>query len=346
MPRGRETLEHVRQDIIETRRQNPELPYGEIAQLVGGGIDKSTVGKILQKAGLGEEWRRKERRQGHIPQGGLLILLDRHWQQLLAPLLGLKEVQPFPLHDPDLIRWHLRPDPSWPIARGRVHREPGGRQWAQLHDADGSDIEKTDAWPALKEHLAGNPLWDSIEVCKAAVAEDVSARLALLGAAIGAAERETELPVARVPNLDFGVTHEPVLGPYYAFTIFDQVHSRALELQHRSVDRGQFSADPYRPGIVALGGTPVVYSPSTEQRELAIAVLLRLQDELVALPEARAAAEAYRHAEEAVREVRRHVERARLLPGTPPGSRCELCRPWLTQAGTQATPGGGEALAQ
>ena len=115
------------------------------------------------------------------------------------------------------------------------------------------------------------------------------------------------------------------------FTIYDQVLSRSLELRH-----GPKTLEEFVPGPVAnttyLGGIPVVRSADGAQREEAVQLLLRGQAAWVLLPETLAAAQAYRNAKAETDSVIQDIDRLRLTPGFPWGSKCEPCEPFFSTA--------------
>lgn len=255
---------------------------------------------------------------------------ERCRQNLMPTLLDLREIGPFPLHDYDLALWHSRPEaPCWPIAKGQVCRDTGGKLTIRL------DTEEKLEWKYLNQHLQGDPVWDALKDWKQAMAEDLTVRQALLQAIVKlierpAAEEGLGFPVrADIPrpaDPDQVKLTEPAVSFYYALEIHDQVLSQALGLRHMLTTREAFSVSTGYQRTLSLGGGPAIFSPDPAQREAAIAFLLKAQTEWVSLPEVEVAAEAYRQAEARTKQVKDHVERLRLAVGFPQGSTCYACR--------------------
>jgi hypothetical protein len=324
--RGRPTAQGIRDFVIQAKRNAPALSPSRIADRVEANfgeearIDKTTVRRILARAGLGAG------AAGAAPaQQGL----DRqaaaaHWGMLLPTLLDLLGVGPFPFHDYDLAIWHSRADePCWPIAKGRVCRDSNGQLTVSL------DVEGRLEWSYLRQHLPNDAVWAAIRDWQEAMAADVSGRLALLqdvkdGIQRPAAAGGLGLPVCA--EMGRGGTGQPAVSFYYAFRLFDQVLSHALRLRHAPYTSGAFTLDS--PNTLHLGGYPVVSSPDPAQRQAAVDFLLINQSLWASLPSAQAAEEAFRRAEAATGAVKQHLERLRLALAFPSGSVCDSCRDW------------------
>ena len=174
---GRPTAQGIRDFVIQTKRNAPALSHVQIADRVEANfgkearIDKTTVGHILTRAGLG----RGSTGAPSAPQG-----LDRqeaaaHRGALLPTLLELQGIGPFPFHDYDLAIWHPQADvPCWPIPKGQVCRDSNGRLTVRLDAA--SKLE----WTYLRQHLPNDPVWSAVRDSQEAMAADMTARLVLL----------------------------------------------------------------------------------------------------------------------------------------------------------------------
>ena len=144
--------------------------------------------------------------------------------------------------------------------------------------------------------------------------------------------------LANSPELGFVEVTGPEVTIYYVFTIFHQVLSKCLDSP-----LGLKRPDEFVTGAVAntiyLGGIPVIRLIDGPQREAAIQFLLKAQEAWISLPESLAAAQAYREAKAATDRVNRIIDRLRLTPGSPPGSKCVLCDPFVrpTPSGTGTT---------
>lgn len=66
----------------------------------------------------------------------------------------------------------------------------------------------------------------------------------------------------------------------------------------------------------------------SEVRSRAVSFLLEAQEHLTSLSETAAAAQAYRAVEAAAAMANNEIQDVLLMPGFPPGSACDLCRPW------------------
>jgi hypothetical protein len=109
----------------------------------------------------------------------------------------------------------------------------------------------------------------------------------------------------------------------YAFVIADEAMTKALGLAHTPTSNETFEA--WGGGMVYLAGRPVIRTNRKATAEDAIELSIKAQATCWELPEATAAAGAYRRAEEATRELKQHIERLSLTLEFPRGTRCELC---------------------
>lgn len=244
----------------------------------------------------------------------------------MAPFLNLQGIEPFSLHNFDLATWYSRPeDPSWPIAKGRTYREPDGSLTVKL------DAEDKLEWKYLQQHLPGDPVWAAIDIWEEAMAQALSGGLSLLETTIQHIQRPPEEGGLGLPvdlKMPYWGGDKPAVGLAYAFALYDQVISRSLGLNHGSITRGAFAFIGGLEGTntLQLANGPAIKYSDEGQREEAIEFFLKAQGEWVALPEARAAAEAYRKADQATGEVKGHIDRLRLAVAFPPGSVCDACR--------------------
>ena len=332
---GKRTPPAIEEFVVKTKQNAPGLTHQDIADRVverfgeASRIDRSSVPRILARAGL----------RGGTTSGTTVIqtasfsgsaeqLSPDHRPTLLAPLLELKAVQPLGMRDYDLAIWHGRPKEScWPLVKGQVCRSPSGTLEVSL------DIESRLEYRYLRQHLPHDQIWSALESFKRAMAVDIEARLVLLHQITKLVERpeaEGGTGLSVVPDLDFG-TEKEVVSAYYVFTIHDQVLSRCLGLNHAAKERREFSRQA--PNLTRLGSYTVISGPDEKRHEELVELLLKAQKEWTRLPEAGAAAEAYRRAEAAAAEVRQQVDRLRLAVGFPPGSRCDGCDPLPTSPG-------------
>ena len=189
------------------------------------------------------------------------------------------------------------------------------------------DSEEMLEWNYLKQHLDGDPVWDAVNVWKQAMADDISARLKLLQVMIERVHRPQEeggvgLPVHQ--KVGDSETSEPAVSGYFAFTIFAHVLSRSLGLRHVPLRRDVFRSEA--PNMTHLGGNTIAFSANQSDHERAVGWLLKSQEELVSLREAKASAEAYHRAESEASKLKRHVDRVRLSGAFPQGGVCDACR--------------------
>lgn len=336
MKHGERIPEWVREFVRNLKKDDAELSYAQIkgrveASFEGIKIDKSSVGNIVK--GLNNESRSDAKREP-APQPNL----EEHRKRLMTDLDFLDGLEPFALHDRDLATWWSRPDTvDWPIPKGRAWRQPEGRLAVTLH------AESKTAWPYLRQHFAGYNIWDEIEDCKHSLARDLSARFGLMDAIaerIYSPREEGGLALRISAELGFEEVTSPEVTIYYLFTVFDQVLSHCLESRHAEKMLEEFEHGPVA-NTTYLGGIPVIRSADDAQRDEAIRLLLRAQRAWVTLPAAIEAADAYRNAQAQTEDVIQDIERLRLTPGFPPGSKCGLCEPFVvpTFSGT-GTPSG------
>ena len=326
---GKRAPDAIRAFIIKTKRNAQSLSNGQIENMVvaeygeGARIDKSTVGRILRSAPL--DWSRPSTGATNMQVGTPGFDLQGHWELVGTQLNELKGIEPFSLHDRDIATWWARPnEPSWPIPKGRAWRQQDGSLEVRL------DVELRREWNYLRQHLEDRGVWDAIENCKKAVADDMAARMRLMdqiAAVITGPQKQGGLGLSIEPDLGFILVTRSEVTVYYLFTIFDQVLSRALGLQHAPKRSEEFEyRDPGYPEVVSLGGIPVVRSTDAEIRQRAVSFLIEAQGNLTSLPEAAAAAKAYRTAEAAAKEANDEIQDVLLMPGFPPGTTCDLCK--------------------
>ena len=331
MKKGERIPEAVKEFVRNLHYDNPGLSYRQIkerteAVFEGVEIDKSSVGNILGG-------QRKDAMSSMQRHPATQPDLGEHRKKLLVALEMLEGFELFPLHDRDLATFWSRPNEAdWPIPKGRVWRKPKGRLVVTLN------AESRPEWPYLRQHLAQDDLWKDIEDCKEKLARDIMARFQLIDAVAERIRRPREeggLALANSPELGFVGVTRPEVTIYYVFTIFYQVLSQCLELPLGLKRQDEFVTGDVE-NTIFLGGIPVIRLIQGSQREEVIQFLLRAQADWVSLPESLAAAQAYRVAKAAIDGVNRIIDRLRLTPGFSPGSKCELCDPFVkpTPAGT------------
>ena len=220
-----------------------------------------------------------------------------HRKNLLAALLNLKGVGPLPLRDTDLMMLMASDQSRWPIAKGELLKESSDGTWAVK-----LDVEGTHRWLYVEQHLLGNPFLAHVDHLKKAIAEDLVARLSLMS---GIADR-VEMPAPEgigleVIDFDAKVEEQEGVHPYFMFTLYDQLLSRALDLSHSAKRRDEFRSETR--GTDHLGGWPVVSSPDPTRRATSVDYLVAAQEQLMGLPEVELAASAYRGAEQAVEQI-------------------------------------------
>jgi hypothetical protein len=247
----------------------------------------------------------------------LPALPDPHWQTLIPTLLDLRGIGQLSLRDTDLAIWHSRPQVTrWPIAQGEACRDAEGQVTVEL------SAEKNEAWRYLNQHLEGDRVWNSIEAWKRAMAGDLATRLALLGAIIKRIEKPVEeggTGLSVVNDMGYVGSPEPAVSLQCAMDTHHQVMARGLNLHHAMHPREAYHREHSK------AGQPFISSGDPAQLEVAVECLWKAQVDWVSLAEAKIAAEAYRAAEQATEEVKRHLERISLALTFPRGSSCEGC---------------------
>ena len=242
-----------------------------------------------------------------------------HRKNLLAALLNLKGVGPLPLRDTDLMMLMASDQSRWPIAKGELLKESSDGTWAVK-----LDVEGTHRWLYVEQHLRGNPFLAHVDHLKKAIAEDLVARLSLMS---GIADR-VEMPAPEgigleVIDFDAKVEEQEGVHPYFIFTLYDQLLSRALDLSLLAKRRDEFRSETR--GTDHLGGWPVVSSPDPARRATSIDYLVAAQEQLMGLPEVELAASAYRGAEQAVEQIEWDLDGMEADAGLFTGNYCDGC---------------------
>ena len=319
MPQGRRTPDEVRRFIVQLG-DIPEISHPEIQARVEAKfpttIDKSTVGRILQKEA-------PDAGKGRDP--GQAAGLDRHWHLLVGALDALMGIQAPSPNDSDLVTWWSRPsDPSWPVSKGRAWREEDLGVRVELEVKHGVE------WPLLRQHIPSDALWHAVEDAEEAMAQDISARLKCLDSIkdrIGMPKNRGGIGLPVGADLGFTAVVRPEVTIYFVFALFVQAIAGALGSPQGGMTREQFRSES--PDALHLGGIPVVRSRDEANRRHAVEFFLKEQQQVAGWDEVKASANAYLAAESATDEVHRCLDRIRLMPSYPPGSECDLCRDWV-----------------
>ena len=242
-----------------------------------------------------------------------------HRKSLLAALLNLKGVGPLPLRDTDLMMLVASDRSHWPIARGQLLKEGSDGSWGVKFDGEG-----THRWLYVEQHLRGNPFLAHVDHLKKAIADDLVARLSLMS---GIADRvgmpAPEGVELEVIDFDASVEKQQGVHPYFIFTLYDQLLSRALDLSHLAKRREEFRSETR--GTDYLGGRPVVSSPDPVRRATSIDYLVAAQERLVGLPMVELAANAYREAEQSAKFIEWDLDGMEADAGLFTGNYCDGC---------------------
>ena len=247
--------------------------------------------------------------------------LEKHRRDLLGAVIPGLDIAVFPPRDLDLATFWSRPnESSWPIGSGKLERQARGKFGIRLF------IEEKLECAYLRQHLKDDPIWDAIDAWKQALVMDFTARFGLLDKII--AETQSRIGLSVLGDLGYSNNDKDALGLYYAYTIYDQVFSRAVGISLSSKHREDFTFEP--PNITRLGGYMVVRSHDLSLHTLAINYLLDAQVSLVELTETRAARATYEEALSRTALVKKHSDRIRLEVAFPEGSICDGCSQRVT----------------
>ncbi len=323
---GRRIPETIRAFILQTLRNAPNLIDRLVVDLVterfgeANKVDRTTVSRIRIGAGLAKSTTRK-------PVAGSLspvpsdYAFDRHRAQLIEAVLSVRGIEPMALHHYDLAVWWSNPQERfWPIPKGHAYQNEDEGVSVTL------EAEKRLEWNYLRQHLLDDPMWKAVEAMKNSIGDDLAARMALLEEVV----RRVELPVVDggtglplLSEIRYDGTPHPAVSLHYAFDVFDQVLSQALNLRQAPHPRESF--DEEVKGVTQLAGQRMVSSADPEHHSAAIDVAIRASREWKAMPEAEVAAKCYRSAEERTALVNSHVDRINLMVRLPSGTTCEGC---------------------
>jgi hypothetical protein len=316
------------QGLPDVRGDQVSATKGQEIFLKVGGAESETAEDLQRSVmiprGELEQIRQSIQELSALSANTLPPLPDPHWQTLIPTLLDLRGIGQLALADIDLAIPYSRPQVTrWPIAKGEACRDAAGNVTVEL------TAEGKIAWKYLKQHLAGDGVWNVIEDWKKAMAGDLASRLALLDVIIQHIEKPvreggTGLPV--INDMDPMGSPEPAISLQCAMDTHHQVMSHGLNLPLAMHPKEAYRKE--HPGVVSVAGQPFISSSDPVQLEAAIECLWKAQMDWASLPEAKAAAEAYRAAEQATGEVKRHLERLALALTFPRGSSCEGCPGW------------------
>ena len=126
-----------------------------------------------------------------------------------------------------------------------------------------------------------------------------------------------------VIDFDASVEEQEGVHPYFIFTLYDQLLSRALDLHHLAKHRAEFRSET--PGTVHLGSWPVVSSPDPARRAASVDYLVAAQEQLAGLPVVELAASAYTEAEQAAKFIEWDLDGMEADAGLFTGNYCDGC---------------------
>jgi hypothetical protein len=293
---------------------------------------KKEVPTIVRETGIGRskvyELRNKFLRVAEpldpIQQQATIRKIETHWGEALAILKDLQGTGVFGLGARAIRIWISRPhEPSWPAPNGMVHRNPDGSiSFRPFH-------EDKPVWEDLKRHLTGHPLLDAIEGWGPATAKDVTGRRSLFEWLLGQVEAELELPVL----LDDASNNigEPYLTCFYVDHLYEKLFRRVSGLPAYEIDTDGLRITSEL--NVNLYNETLVVGCNKGQRDRAIHFLREGSGKLSETPVAKAAGEAYRHADDTTQELKIALARFLQLAGPTPETRCEECKSWFEKLG-------------
>ena len=246
---------------------------------------------------------------------------QKHRDALVEAVIPeLKGIDVFPPRDFDLAIFWSRPhEPHWPISKGTINRQDSGPMVCLA-------VEEKLEWTYLRQHLKNDPIWDAIDAWKQAMVTDFTARSGLLDKIAAEIQAKIGLPV--LEDLGYSGNDKDGLGLYYAYTLYEQVFSRAVGIPLAPKCMEDFSFES--PRVTRLGGYILVHSHDPSIHTLAVDYLLQAQVSLVELTETRAARAAYEEVLSRTVLVKKHSERIRLAVAFPEGSTCDGCSQWVT----------------
>lgn len=259
-----------------------------------------------------------------IEQQATIETIETHWEKVLAILNDLQGTGVFDPNAREIRLWISRPhEPSWPAPKGMLHRSPDSSISVKLFTEDRPE------WEYLKQHLAGHPLFSTIEGLKLATAKDVAGRRSLFEWLLGQVKTELGLSVL----LDEGSDNagQPYLTCFYADHLYDQIFRRVSGLPAYSIEPDQLKVTS--DANVNLYNEPLVVGCDKEHRDRAIRLLIDGPNKFSKIPVANAAGQAYRHADNTTQELSSALARFLQLAGRTPDTRCEVCKPWFEALG-------------
>jgi hypothetical protein len=252
------------------------------------------------------------------------VAIQRHFDNLMTPLLGLLEVLPLGIHDRDIGIWFIRPnEENWPVTKGRAYRNGDVISELKLDAEEASEPE----FELLKQHMPDDPVWKAIEGWKTAMTKDLTARFALLRKVVDHIESlgedgGLEMPVEEQPERSSRTG--TIAGVFLAFIVYDQILTDTMQLRHGFYNRDRVEYLP--PDLTQVAGFSIVRTDNENDRQRAIDFFFEDWKGVDWKPEVDALARAYRAAESASDEVKRRVNMLRLGTGFPQGSRCVACQ--------------------
>ena len=311
----------------------PERTLGRYAQAFSGFNNGLSLEDISKKTGWSQAyvdkihlWFREEFDTAPSVTHSLQVADLGHRRKLEVELYALHPIEPLNIHDADIVNWWSRDqEPYWPIPKGRAWRRTAGVEVK-------FNIEGGAAWPLLKQHLCGEPLFATIVRCKEALALDLEKRLQMLDAiseSIGKPLEQNglDLPVVTVPGT--GNFFQSCVTAYYVFALYHESIVGSIDPCHKPRRQSEFRCNKdFSFEVVELGGIPVICSSDESTRRDAIDYFFKAQVEWGGMRQVTDTVESYRAAQNAAEELNLSLERIQLGLGLPLDSDCDLCKSW------------------
>lgn len=243
-----------------------------------------------------------------------------HEKRLLNDIHILENVQPFPYRELSLISWW---DISW---RKRWGDKYTSDLWTAKYTGDSviveSNLRSSDLWSFLERHLKNSRLQALLNEWESAMSNDLMARKSLFDSIADKVRESIKIPIIQY---ECEKTYDkPYITYHYVAVIYDfvfcslsgnPIQDTKACLKHDAQSNTSWNYAGFNWLLLSID--------DAKQQDDAVKLLLKLESDLINLPEAQKAKDLYF---EAVNKTKQLNTMIKITTSLPRGKRCEYCK--------------------